>query len=63
MSYAQPPGAAALCAGCGGRLIACYPDQQLHPQCDPDPPVWTEQTLAAYWAARDAQTTTERSQP
>ncbi|MBP2370276.1 hypothetical protein [Pseudonocardia parietis] len=51
MTYEQPPGAAALCTRCGIRLIACYPDQQLHPNCDPDAPGLTDEQIT-YWAAR-----------
>lgn len=50
-TYEQPPGAAALCRKCGCRLIAVYPDQQLHPRCDPDPPVITDEHID-HWTAR-----------
>lgn len=48
-----PPGAAESCKECAGRLIACYPGQQFHPMCDPNPQGWTPEQLTE-WSYRIA---------
>lgn len=43
-----------LCPRCGTRLTPCYVGQQLHPLCDPDPPVWTDEELDE-WTPRSGR--------
>jgi len=44
---------AARCRACGYPLITAYPNQKLHPTCDPNPPRWTNAQLDE-WEARAA---------
>lgn len=51
------------CAACGHRLIPCYPNQTLHPLCDPDPPGWTDQQLKEWGRRVDERKAREAQQP
>lgn len=52
--------APALCRGCGCRLTAVYPGQELHPLCDPHPQGWTDDQIAE-WTERAAARTRQET--
>ena len=48
------------CANCNRSLIPCYPNQQFHPECDPDAATWTDAQFAQWTRARRTRQLTEQ---
>ena len=50
------------CRKCGYRLTPVYPDQTLHPMCDPNPPGLTDEQRDALIARIDAREAAEHAE-